>query len=135
MRRRVGWPAAAARDQQAAPPRSPPLLNEAASAENHLPWSLPALTALATTLATPLAAAAADKVAYDAAAGSDFLKNAAGAAYVVLLVVFAARLLRKRATTATSQRFASAVKAQESLDATRAAPRPTVRATPARAAL
>ena len=84
---------------------------------------------------TPLAAAAADKVAYDAAAGSDFLKNAAGAAYVVLLVVFAARLLRKRATTATSQRFASAVKAQESLDATRAAPRPTVRATPARAAL
>lgn len=98
-------------------------------------WSLPALVAVASALASPLAAAAADAIPYDKSAGSDFLKNVAGAAYVVLLVVFAARLLRKRATTATSQRFASAVKAQESLDAVRATPRPTVRATPARAAL
>ena len=102
----------------------------------HAPWSWPALTALAATLAHPLAAVAADSVTYDPASGSDFLKNVAGAAYVVLLVVFAARLLRKRATTATSQRFASTVDAQERLAAVgRAAPRPAVKATPARAAL
>ena len=102
----------------------------------HASWSWPALATLAATLAHPLAAFAEETVAYDPASGSDFLKNVAGAAYVVLLVVFAARLLRKRATTATSQRFASTVDAQERLAAVgRAAPRPMVKATPGRAAL
>jgi len=99
--------------------------------EPHPPrWSLTALTTAAATLAPALAAAAADAPSYDATAGSDFLKNVAGAAYVVLLVVFAFRLLRRRATTATTTRFAST---PPPVGEARP-PRPTVRATPGRAA-
>ena len=67
------------------------------------------LSALAASAAEGAAAAANTlpaKIPYDPTAGSDFLRNVAGAAYVVLLVVFAFRLLRRRADFATSTRIA-----------------------------
>lgn len=79
-------------------------------------------------LALTLPALAADPVAYDPAAGSDVLKNVAGVAYVVLLVVFAFRLLRRRADTARTTRFAAPPPLED------APPRPRVKATPGRAA-
>ena len=65
------------------------------------------LSALAASAAEQAAAANLPaKIPYDPSAGSDFLRNVAGAAYVVLLVVFAFRLLRRRADFATSTRIA-----------------------------
>jgi hypothetical protein len=50
------------------------------------------------------AAALADEgVAYKSGAGMDVLKLLAGVAYIILVVVFVVRLLKKRATNATSQ--------------------------------
>ena len=90
------------------------------------PWTATAFT-LASLLVT-LPALAAPPVAYDPAAGSDALKNVAGVAYVVLLVVFAFRLLRRRADTATRTRFAAPPPAEGVVA------RPRVKATSARAA-
>jgi len=69
-----------------------------------LGFFLSALAASAAEEATTAALPA--KIPYDPSAGSDFLRNVAGAAYVVLLVVFAFRLLRRRADFATSTRIA-----------------------------
>jgi len=96
--------------------------------------SLSLLAALASTAATslltalPAAAAGGGGLSYDPASGSDFLKNVAGVAYVVLLVIFAGRLLTRRASTATSTRLASAAPAPPSRR------REVARATPGRAA-
>lgn len=66
------------------------------------------LSALAASAGEAAAATSAlpAKIPYDPSAGSDFLRNVAGAAYVVLLVIFAFRLLRRRADFATSTRIA-----------------------------
>ena len=64
------------------------------------------LSELAASAAEEAGAAAAARIPYDPTAGSDFLRNVAGAAYVVLLVIFAFRLLRRRADFATSTRIA-----------------------------
>jgi hypothetical protein len=66
------------------------------------------LSALAASAAEEAASSSSlpAKIPYDPTAGSDFLRNVAGAAYVVLLVVFAFRLLRRRADFATSTRIA-----------------------------
>ena len=60
----------------------------------------------AASAAEEAAAAVPAKIPYDPSAGSEFLRNVAGAAYVVLLVIFAFRLLRRRADFATSTRIA-----------------------------
>ena len=49
------------------------------------------------------AAAAESGVAYDPGAGGDLLKNLAGAAYLLLVAVFLARLLRRRTNSSLSQ--------------------------------
>lgn len=66
------------------------------------------LSALAASACEAAAATSAlpAKIPYDPSAVSDFLRNVAGAAYVVLLVIFAFRLLRRRADFATSTRIA-----------------------------
>lgn len=69
-----------------------------------------AVAAAATTAALPA------KIPYDPSAGSDFLRNVAGVAYVVLLVVFAFRLLRRRADFATSTRIARGGSSTSSFD-------------------
>ena len=53
-------------------------------------------------LAAP-AAAAESGIAYDPGAGGDLLKNLAGAAYLLLVAVFLARLLRRRTNSSLSQ--------------------------------
>ena len=75
---------------------------------------------LAPALTLPPAAAA-----YNPAAGEEYIKSVAGVAYVVLLMVFAFRLLRKRAKNATSTRFGGDAPAK---------PRVLAKATPLRAA-
>lgn len=47
--------------------------------------------------------ALAEEVAYRGDAGNEFLKNFAGVAYIVVVVVFVIRLFKRRAATATSQ--------------------------------
>ena len=86
------------------------------SSASGAPWAMLGffLSSLAASAAEAAAAAATSssssslpaKIPYDPTAGSDFLRNVAGAAYVVLLVVFAFRLLRRRADFATSTRIA-----------------------------
>jgi hypothetical protein len=77
---------------------------EASSTNNALDSATPAVVA---GLLVPLlgcAAALADEgVAYKSGAGMDVLKLLAGVAYIILVVVFVVRLLKKRATNATSQ--------------------------------
>ena len=77
-----------------------------------LGFFLSALAASADEAATALPA----KIPYDPSAGSEFLRNVAGAAYVVLLVIFAFRLLRRRADFATSTRIARGGGSSTSLD-------------------
>lgn len=63
-----------------------------------------AVAALAALLLFSAPAAAAESgVAYDPGAGGDLLKNLAGAAYLLLVAVFLARLLRRRTNSSLSQ--------------------------------
>ena len=63
-----------------------------------------AAAALAALLLLSAPAAAAESgVAYDPGAGGDLLKNLAGAAYLLLVAVFLARLLRRRTNSSLSQ--------------------------------
>ncbi|KAK9908155.1 hypothetical protein WJX75_003460 [Coccomyxa subellipsoidea] len=50
---------------------------------------------------------------YDPGSGAEVVKKVAGAAYVVLLAVFAIRLLTKRAKSATGERLATAAKGED----------------------
>ena len=50
---------------------------------------------------------AATQTAYSPSSGAEVFKTAAGAAYVVLVCIFFYRLLRKRATTGTTQACSS----------------------------
>ena len=87
--------------------RAPAMLE--ASCLHLLPGLLStAETGLATALAALLllsapAAAAESGIAYDPGAGGDLLKNLAGAAYLLLVAVFLARLLRRRTNSSLSQ--------------------------------
>ncbi|KAK9825156.1 hypothetical protein WJX81_006625 [Elliptochloris bilobata] len=76
------------------------------------------------------AAAAEGGVAYEPGAGGDLLKNLAGAAYLLLVAIFIARLLRKRAKTSLSQRWASMGKQSAADEGAQAQQRPPVKATP-----
>ena len=63
-----------------------------------------AAAALAALLLFSAPAAAAESgVAYDPGAGGDLLKNVAGVAYLLLVAVFLARLLRRRTNSSLSQ--------------------------------
>ena len=63
-----------------------------------------AAAALAALLLLGAPAAAAESgIAYDPGAGGDLLKNLAGAAYLLLVAVFLARLLRRRTNSSLSQ--------------------------------
>ena len=55
------------------------------------------------TQASAWAASDENEVAYNAAEGNDFIKNAAGAAYVALVGLFLFRVLRRRAKRAREQ--------------------------------
>lgn len=55
----------------------------------------------------PSAAVAIDTVTYNAQAGSDLFKTLAGVGYVALIIVYFARLLKRRADTATTERLAT----------------------------
>ncbi|EIE21091.1 hypothetical protein COCSUDRAFT_33788 [Coccomyxa subellipsoidea C-169] len=69
-------------------------------------------TALGSVLLAAGPAIAEDGLKYEPGAGADVVKQVAGAAYVVLLAVFAVRLLTKRAKFATEERLASAAKGE-----------------------
>ena len=60
-------------------------------------------TALCSTFLAAGPALAGEGLKYDPGAGADVVKKVAGAAYVVLLAVFAVRLLSKRARSATEE--------------------------------
>ncbi len=60
-------------------------------------------TALCSTFLAAGPTLAGEGLKYDPGAGADVVKKVAGAAYVVLLAVFAVRLLSKRARSATEE--------------------------------
>ncbi|BDA45070.1 hypothetical protein COCOBI_06-5500 [Coccomyxa sp. Obi] len=67
----------------------------------------PIWTALYSTFLAAGPALAEEGLKYDPGTGADVVKKVAGAAYVVLLAVFAVRLLSKRARSATEERITS----------------------------